>query len=170
MKVFIVAAISADGLLGASVTQSSMEWRSREDGKSFNELTRTAGVMIMGSATYQTFRVKRAPPGRKLVIYTHHPESIQGEGDIEATAEAPAALLARLEQAGYTSVALCGGATIHSLFLEAELVDDLYLTIEPVLFGQGVPLFRAPTMTRLELVSCDKLNNDTLLLHYVVQK
>ena len=170
MKVCIIAAISADGLLGASDTQSSMEWRSREDGKSFGELTRAAGVMVMGSATYNTFRLKRAPPGRKLIIYTHHPETIQGEGDIETTAEAPEALLKRLAAQGYTSVAVCGGATIHSLFLDAGLVDELYLTIEPVLFGQGVPLFRNPTSTQLELLSCEKLNTHTLLLHYAVQK
>lgn len=169
MKVSIIAAMTADGLLGANESQSSLEWRSPVDGKSFIELTKQAGVMVMGAATYRTFRVKRAPPGRRLIVYTHHPESITGEG-VETTDETPQALLERLQRDGFTSVAICGGASIHSLFLDAGLVDELYLTIEPVLFGQGVPFLRNATQARLRLLDCSQLNQDTLLLHYAVSK
>lgn len=169
MKVFIIAAISADGLLGMDASQRSLDWRSPEDAKFFIETTKAAGVMVMGSATYKTFRMKRAPPGRRLIVYTHEPASVTGE-NVETTGEDPKALVERLESEGYSSLAVCGGAAIHSLFLEAGLVDELYLTVEPVLFGQGVPLVRNPANIRLTLLETSNLNADTLLLHYAVKK
>lgn len=169
MKVFIIAAMTADGQIGANVTQSSLEWRSKEDGKSFSALTKAAGAMVMGSATYQTFRIKRAPPGRQLFVYTHHPENISGEG-VEATGEDPRTLVERLADAGYTGLAVCGGASINSLFLDAGLVDELYLTVEPVLFGAGVPLLRNTSPHRLTLLECTNLNDNTLLLHYAIKR
>lgn len=169
MKVIIIAAVSADGLMGARDGQSSMEWRSEEDGKSFGLLTRDAGIMVMGSATYKTFRVKRAPPGRRLIVYTHDPASVTGE-NVETTAEDPKALVARLEAEGYPALAVCGGAAIHSMFLDAGLVDELYLTVEPVIFGQGIPFARQPANVRLKLLETTNLNANTLLLHYAVEK
>jgi len=169
VKVLIIAAVSADGLMGAYDGQSSMDWRSAEDGKSFGVLTREAGVMVMGSATFKTFRVKRAPPGRRLIVYTHDSSSIEGE-NVETTSEDPKILVARLESEGHAALAVCGGAAIHSLFLAAGLVDEVYLTVEPVLFGQGIPFARESTNTRLKLLDATNLNPDTLLLHYAVEK
>lgn len=169
MKVIIIAALSADGLMGARDGQSSMEWRSEEDGKSFGMLTREAGVMVMGSATFKTFRVKRAPPGRRLIVYTHDPSSVVGE-NVETTSEDPKALVARLEAEGCTALAVCGGAAIHSLFFDAGLVDELYLTVEPVIFGQGIPFARESANVRLKLLEATNLNPNTLLLHYAVEK
>jgi dihydrofolate reductase len=165
MRVIIVAAISVDGFMGTDATQSTMEWRSREDGLWFTRLTREAGIMIMGATTYKTFRMKRAPPGRRLIIYTHHPEEITGDG-IETTRDDPVVLLKRLQTEGYTSVAVCGGAQINSLFLASGLATDLYLTIEPVLFGSGVPLFAEASQHTMVLVNCTPLNTQTILTHY----
>ena len=169
MKVFIIAALSADGLMGAHDSQSSLDWRSKEDGASFSTFTRDAGVMVLGSATYRTFRMKRAPPGRRLLVYTHHPASVEGEG-VEATAEDPKRLVKQLARDGYPALAVCGGAAINTLFLQAGVVDELYLTIEPVLFGGGVPLLRGAGITKLRLLDATCLNPSTLLLHYAVLK
>nr|AIA16258.1 RibD C-terminal domain protein [uncultured bacterium] len=169
MRVFIIAAQTADGLIGTDASQSALEWRSKADGKSFGELTRAAGVLVMGATTYRTFRLKRAPPGRQLFVYTHHPETIFGEG-VQTTNEEPQALVKRLAAEGNAGLAVCGGASINSLFLDAGLVDELYLTIEPVLFGAGIPLLRHPIQRRLSLIECKQLTDHTLRLHYAVEK
>lgn len=168
MKVFIIAAVTADGLMGAHETHRSLDWRSKEDSRFFIDTTKASGVMVMGAATYKTFRLKRAPPGRRLIVYTHHPEEIVGE-NIETTSEDPRALVDRLANEGYESLAVCGGAMVNSMFLDAGLVDEMYLTVEPVLFGAGVPLLRNATQRPLALLDCTKLNDSTLLLRYTVR-
>lgn len=168
MKVFIVAAMSADGFIGLDAAHRSLDWRSEADAKFFIDLTKQAGVMVMGSTTYRTFRMRRAPPGRRLIVYTSKPESVVGEG-VETTSEEPAALVKRLESEGANALAVCGGATINKLFLDSGLVSELYLTVEPVLFGVGVPLLGAAVNMGLKLLNSRLLAENTMLLHYAVK-
>jgi dihydrofolate reductase len=169
MKVFMIAAQSADGFIGRDVHHRSLDWRSKEDAELFIRLTKETGVIVMGSKTFNTFRIRRAPPGRRLIIYTSRPEAMQGDG-IETTSEEPRALVERLEREGATAVAIGGGASIYKLFMDSGLVDEVYLTIEPVLFGAGVPLFSGEVHARLSLIENRQLNDDTTLLRYAVKK
>ena len=164
MKVFLIAAMSADGFI-AQTSDQLADWTSKEDKQLFVKLTKEAGVMVMGSRTFAT--IGRALPGRRTIVYTSRPEEIIIEG-VETTGEPPTQLVERLEKEGIQALAICGGATIYDLFLRAGVVDELYLTIEPLLFGRGVPLLREAFDAKLSLLETEKLNGDTVLLHYKV--
>jgi len=166
MKVFIIAALTADGFIGKDASHLA-NWTSPEDKKKFVRLTKEAGVMIMGARTFET--IGRALPGRKTIVYTSQPQKVTAEG-VETTTEEPAKLLARLEKEGYTSVAICGGASIYAMFMQAGVVTDLYLTIEPILFGQGVPLFSDSLEVPLTLVQLEQPNQHSVFLHYATPK
>ena len=56
------------------------------------------------------------------------------------------------------------------MFMDAGLVDKLYITIEPVIFGAGMTLFNKKFEKNLELVSMQKLGEQTVLLEYNVIK
>ncbi len=164
MKVFIIAAITADGFIARS-TNELANWTSPEDKQHFTTMTKQAGVMVMGRTTYDT--IGRALPDRKSVVYTSRPLD---DPEVETTQESPADLLARLQAEGFSEVAICGGAAIYDMFLQAGVVTELYLTIEPILFGQGVSLYSQAVDTRLKLMDVSKLNDDVLLVRYEVQK
>jgi dihydrofolate reductase len=166
MKVFLVAAITADGFIGRNAGHLA-DWTSREDKKLFVRLTKQAGTMVMGSKTFAT--IGRALPGRKTIVYTTRPDEFRVDG-VEATNESPVELVARLENDGVEALAVCGGASIYALFMDAGVVDELYLTIEPLLFGTGVPLFSSELDCKLSLLDLEKLNEHSVLLHYAVQK
>lgn len=166
MKVFLVAAITADGFIGRDSGHLA-DWTSPEDKKLFVRLTKEAGTMVMGSKTFAT--IGRALPGRKTIVYTSNPDAVAQEG-VEPTSEAPAELVARLEGEGVTALAICGGASIYGQFMKAGVVTELYLTIEPLLFGTGVPLFSDELDCQLSLLNLEKLNEHSVLLHYAVQK
>lgn len=164
MNVFIIAAVSLDGMIGRDSGHGA-DWTSKEDKKLFKELTKQAGVIVMGSKTFKT--IGRALPDRRNIVMTRSPDDSYPEG-VEPTNEAPEQLLARLEQEGATSVAICGGAEIYYLFMQHQLVDELYITVEPVVFGTGVPLFRNTLNTKLQLSESRQLNKNCVLLHYKV--
>lgn len=166
MKTFIIAAVTADGFIGRNSTHSA-DWTGSEDKKVFVRLTKEAGVMVMGSRTFAT--IGRALPGRRTIVYTHNPASITAEG-VETTSESPADLVSRLEREGAPAVAICGGAAIYSLFMQAGVVDELYLTVSPLLFGQGLPLFDQPLDTGLALLESTPLDNGSVLLHYAITR
>ena len=169
MKVFLIAAVTADGFI-ARTSDHAADWTSSEDKKLFARLTKEAGYMVMGSRTYNT--IGRALPERQTIIYTSRPEALNGLDDpaIQTTQEEPSHLIERLATEGATGLAVCGGAQIYSLFAQAGVIDEVYLTIEPVLFGTGVPLFGQELALQLELIDSQNLNDNAVLLHYRVAK
>ncbi len=164
MRTFIIAAISADGFIARSSDELA-DWTSKEDKKLFVELTKRAGVMVMGNTTFKT--IGRALPDRQTIVYSRQDLPYD---DVEVTSEDPVDLVARLNKAGQAELAICGGSTIYSLFMQAGVVDELYLTVEPCLLGGGVPLFDAALDAKLKLLETRQLNENVLLLHYEVQK
>lgn len=160
MKITIVAVMSADGFIARSTTELA-DWSAKEDKKLFVEVTKRAGVIVMGSTTYKT--IGRALPGRRNIVYSH--TTIDQPG-IETTQESPQALVERLTAEGCTELTVCGGKAIYDMFLQADLVDELYLTYAPLLFGSGIGLAAHPLTTKLKLLECKQLNSDTVLLHY----
>lgn len=165
MKVFIIAAITVDGYIGRDAGHSA-DWTSPEDKKLFVSLTKDAGTIVMGSRTFAT--IGRALPGRRTIVYTSQPEKIV-PNNIETTVQPPSVLVKRLRQEGVKGLAVCGGASIYELFMRAGVVDQLYITIEPKLFGRGVPLFGTELNVDLNLLDINKLNTSTVLLHYDVK-
>jgi dihydrofolate reductase len=165
MKVFIIAAVSANGFIGRHTDDLSTDWTSKEDRKLFVELTKQAGAMVMGSTTYHT--IGRPLPGRRNIVYSRTP--IDQEG-VETTTETPAEVISRLESEGHEQLAVCGGASIYDMYLQAGVVDELYLTIEPVLFAQGIPLLKGGSDKTLRMLDHKKLNDNAILVHYEVIK
>jgi dihydrofolate reductase len=164
MKVFVIAALSADGFI-AQAEDHVADWTGTEDKKLFVQLTKEAGIMVMGSKTLAT--IGRALPGRRTIVYTSNPDAITIP-DIETTQEAPSRLLKRLEQEGATAVAICGGASVYDQFLRAGVVDELYLTYVPQLFGSGLSLCVEPLDSKLQLLDTTPLSDGSVLCHYQV--
>jgi dihydrofolate reductase len=166
MKVFIIVAITADGYIARNSTELA-DWTSSVDKKLFVKLTKEAGVMVMGATTLAT--IGRALPGRRTIVYTLDPANITIEG-VEPTSEDPKALIERLENEGVKAVAICGGRSIYTQFMQSGVVDELYLTVEPTFFGTGVSLFSQPLATQLQLLEHVALSPDVILLHYAVKR
>nr|AIA18752.1 RibD C-terminal domain protein [uncultured bacterium] len=172
MNVFIIAAVSVDGFIAEESDQISTSWTSEEDRKFFVERTKQARVMVMGSTTYKT--IGRPLPGRLSVVYSKDTAQFSeaqqkyDESQLRVSQEDPAELIKKLEREGFDEVAICGGASIYSLFMKAGVVNKLYITLEPVIFGKGVKLFQEGISAKLKLIEMKKLNDHTLLLDYDV--
>ena len=71
---------------------------------------------------------------------------------------------------GYKSVAVLGGGAVYQFMLENRLLDEIFVTIEPLIFGRGKEMFVGGTKTtRVSLLSVKRLNRTgTLLLHYQI--
>ena len=164
MRTFLIAAITADGFIGRDSGHTA-DWTSNEDKKVFVRLTKEAGTLVFGSTTFDT--IGKALPDRRNIVMTSNPSRYKVEG-VEFVSESPKQLLERLDSEGVQVVAIGGGAHVYQSFMEAGLVDELYLTVEPVIFGQGVSLFSGQLDTRLELLESTNLNDNVILLHYRV--
>lgn len=170
MKLILMAAITVDGMIGQTSDHLSLDWTSKADTKLFVSITKKAGVMIMGRTTYDT--IGRPLPKRLNLILTSQPENFESQPDLlEFHKMSPKETCEYLEQKGFTEAILCGGAKTYAQYFEAGLVDEIYLTLEPKLFGNGVNLL-GETLTNidLELLSFEKIGDNSLFVKYKVKK
>lgn len=162
MHVFLIAAITADGFIARDENQISTSWTSKADRMFFSERTKKAGVVVMGSKTYRT--VGRPLPQRLNIVYTQHVQ--ENQENLRFTSESPKNVIDNLEKEGFSEVAICGGSSIYTLFLQAGVVNSVYLTVEPVFFGKGITLSSEELNVKLHLKKTEKISEDTLLLEY----
>lgn len=154
-----------DGFIAKNNSQSPMQWTSKEDKQRFVELTKRAGVVILGGNTFKTF--PKPLKDRVNIVYSRTLQPTEG---VEITSDEPRLLLEKLEQRGFKEVAICGGAEVYTLFMKANLVDYIYLTVEPIIFGSGITLFNKDIDVRLVIESSRQSAGGTLFNDYKVLK
>ncbi len=167
MKVILVMALTADGKIGRT-PEHFPDWTGKSDKQLFKRISQQAGVVVMGSKTFDTFG--RPLPGRKNVVMTRNPKRSSDQADLVFTGAPPQQLLATLSREGYREVILAGGAVINTLFAQANLIDEMIITISPKIFGQGLSLFTGPLDIDLELLAIDRPDANLILTHYRVVK
>lgn len=164
MNVILIAAVSADGKIASASDQSSLDWTSKEDLKFFVQKTKECGVVVMGRKTFET--IGKPLKDRLVIVMTHDVKAHSPMEGVEFTSESPQELVERLTREGKLCIAVAGGSQIYSQFLQAGLVTELFLTVEPVLFGSGVPLATGFDRMKLVLEDATRLGEQAMLLHY----
>jgi dihydrofolate reductase len=97
-------------------------------------------TMIIGRGTYEAALAFPSWPyaGKRCVVLTHSTHAPRHGEELHAGELGP--LLSRLHAEGAKRAYVDGGAVIRS-FLAEGLIDELTLSIVPVLVGDGIPLF-----------------------------
>lgn len=175
MKITMVMLASVDGKTTQGNNQNISSWSSIEDQKHFFSLIKKNNLILMGRATYDASKqVIKIEKGKLRIVLTHSPKKYLNQtikGQLEFNNESPKELLKQLSLLGYKKMLLVGGGNTNGLFLKQNLVDELYLTIEPKIFGRGKNIVEGQLFNEsLRLISLKKLNKTgTLLLKYAIK-
>jgi len=174
MLVTLIAVISLDGRI-TPPGEAGPGFASPEDQEWFRASLRHFDCAVMGRATWETIRdqVAAETGRRKLrVVVTRDPAVHAGaaaKDAIEFSAAPPGAIVADLRARGFRKCALLGGGQIYRAFLDAGVVDALWITLEAVILGGGTPLADGlvhATHGRFALEEMRLLAPSTLLLNY----
>lgn len=176
MKLIIVAAISEDGFLSAANNPDPRSWTSVEDKRFFGELMQKHRLQVMGATTYDIMQPKPSANILRIVL-THEPEKYADRtvsGQLEFYEQTPQEFVDKYSKT-YESCLVMGGAVVNESFLEEGLVDEIYLTIEPIKIEEGTKLFASgnsleqlvddlptPIITRLN-------DQGTILKHFILK-
>lgn len=165
MHVSLMVAITADGKI-ARASDHYPDWTGKADKQLYVQVTKKAGVMIMGSTTFDT--IGRVLPDRKTVVMTRNLNRRSDRDDLVYTQAPPERIIADLAAQGYDEAVVVGGAKINQLFAEKGLIDELLLTISPCAFGTGLSIFSGTVDLKLALVKFWQLDEHTLCVRYKV--
>lgn len=174
MKIVLVFVATLDGKVTKWGDPLVTSWSSQEDKEYFMGIWNDSTILVMGSTSYRSTRFK---PTEKhlLLVMTREPSKYENNtvlGQLEFTNESPALLAKRLEMEGHDQMVVVGGPHIATSFFREQLIDELWLTIEPKIFGTGGSLVTAENFDiNLKLISCEKVNEQgTLITKYSVLK
>ena len=165
MKTIIYNAISIDGFIATPDDEakfvSEIEW------KSFRAKIKECGNLIVGRRTYDLMKEAGEIEKTFMVVLTKKRFKEDGVN----CALSPAEAISLVEKHGCKTALLGGGGLANGAFLEAGLVDEIFLDVEPAVLGAGIKLFEGMKVEKkLKLIETKKLSRDEIQLHYKVVK
>lgn len=162
---------SLDGYINR--LDGTLDWISTDVGmppeQFFREKFSAFDAVIIGRKSYDTMG-RQAYPGLKNYVVSGSvpPGERDGfefvSGDLKAWAE-------KLKEAPGKKIWLSGGGELARSFLDAGLVDEIEIAVQPILLGKGVPLFPGPfPETKLKLEQAKRLGSGIAELVYSVKR
>lgn len=147
-KASVYIATSLDGFIAR--TNGDIDWLNDANATvpqgedcGYSAFIASVDVLIIGRKTYeQVLTFGEWPYGTtRVIVMSRSPIQFPAELPTAVThsAETPHALYDRLAKEGAQHLYIDGGITIQR-FLAAELIDELTITVIPILLGEGKPL------------------------------
>lgn len=140
ISVFIASSI--DGFIARE--NKEMDWLDRFNGLAedygFMEFFTSIDVIVIGRNTYETACQSRLWPytGKRVLVLSRTLESVCESAELYKGDAS--SLVCDLKARGAKHVWIDGGLVIKT-FLCERIVDDMTITIAPVILGAGIPLF-----------------------------
>ena len=170
-------AMSINGMI--CLPDGSEPFLSVAGGRLNAQIIRDTGSLIWGRRTYENvlqryngtdeMELSSLIQDIPKVVVSRDPDYRVVEGYTHATS--PKEAIDLLASQGLQAVAVVGGSQLNAAFLEAGLVDEIIVDIEPAIIGHGVPLLaQTELQVKTSLVSVDRVNDGELLVRYKIIK
>jgi dihydrofolate reductase len=166
VRVFI--ACSLDGFIAGPDDDLSWLPDSPGDDHGYGAFMEGIAALLMGRATYRVvegFGGEWPYGARPVFVATNRPLE-PAAPTVRAVSGTPAELLAAVREVTDGDVYLDGGNLIRQ-FLDEGLIDQLIVTVVPVVLGEGAPLFAGARKRRkLELAGVRETSGGLVQLEY----
>ncbi len=172
MKTILIFVSSLDGKVTKWGETNVRSWSSHQDQDYYKKIWNDSRLIIMGSYTFNADTFIPSPD-HLIIVMTGHPDQYKRfeiTGQMEFTTETPVELSSRFRMKGHQQMLVVGGPHVATSFLKEQLIDELWLTIEPKIFGSGANFATdAELDINLRLIQIEKVNDQgTLIIRYAV--
>lgn len=169
MKVILYMAMTVNGYIAKENNDtpwSDVVW------SGYYEFVKKRGNIILGKRTYELMKEVNEFEKLGFPITIVVSSSTDNKSDEKAIfVSSPKEALAVMKEKGVSEVVVGGGSTLNTGFLKDGLLDEIYLDIDPWIFGKGIKLFaETDAEAKLRLLEISKLSENTIRLHYEVLK
>lgn len=169
-KVVLFIAASLDGFIAAPGDDLSFLSMVEKQGEDYGyaAFIDTVDTVIVGRKTYD-WLMKQVPvfphQDKETYVITHHEKTAIGKtnfytGSLKDLAQA-------LKQKDGRNIFVDGGAMVVNDLLNDLLIDEIILSVIPVILGDGTRLFQRTVSQTLSLKQCKQFETGLVQLHYV---
>lgn len=138
----LVVATSSDGFIARHSGHSPADWASPEEQSHFFGLVGSACWSVMGRGTHEV----ADRPDRRRIVFSSQVEAPEWRRPtqvwVNPANHGPSDLPALVETVHpMTAPLILGGTRVHDWFHDLHAIARIELTVEPVRFGEGLPVF-----------------------------
>jgi dihydrofolate reductase len=167
--VAVFIAMSLDGYIARP--DGGLDWLSRFEGEEhgYQDFFASIDALVVGRNTYDIVLGFAEWPyaGKRCVILTHRAAPARHGEEFHDGPARP--LIERLGREGVKRVYVDGGVVIRE-FLRQRLIDEMTISVIPIVLGAGIPLFAGTEAERLlKLESTRSWPSGLVQLRYTVQ-
>lgn len=159
-------AVTLDGYIEGP--NGEIDWCLTDQDYGMTAFLERCDALLMGRKSYEAMLAydPDGVPGKQKYVFSR---TLHGnKGDTEFLQGDLAAEVHRLKQQKGKAIWLYGGAEVLDQCLNAGLVDELCISIHPLLLGSGVPLYRRIPRTPLRLLDSRSYDSGLVQLTYAV--
>ena len=175
MNVIAIAAVSLDGFITRHHTEGT-DFTSAADKKFFRATLWESDCILYGSGTFNAAKERIVNAINKVqlrVVLTSRPERYAHhhlENMLEFSSKSPHEICSELRLRGKKKMAMLGGQRLFTGFLNDGLIDEIWVTVEPRIFGSGKNFFAGRIDTALVLNEIRELGESVVVLKYRVPR
>ncbi len=164
MQVILYMATTVNGYIAKENNEtpwSDKEWQS------FSKFVNEVGNIVIGKNTYDIMKEddEFSKIGNPFIVVVSK-EGFAHSSNF-AIANSPKKALKILKEKNFAKALVAGGGMLNSSFMKERLVNEIYLDVEPLVFGNGIKLFSDNDFdAKLELIETKSLSKNTIQLHY----
>ncbi|WP_102692298.1 dihydrofolate reductase family protein [Rummeliibacillus pycnus] len=171
LKLFI--ATSLDGYIATE--DESLEWLFNVEGEGdngYSEFFGTVDTVLMGRKTYDWLLENTAGeyPYKNEECYVFTRSRIEDTENVKFINDPVVHFTKELQKQNGKDIWLVGGGELIHSFIKETLIDELIITVAPIILGNGIPLFKkSDIQTNLSLIRT-RTFHQFVELHYQVNK
>jgi dihydrofolate reductase len=165
-KVVLFIATSLDAYIARPAGE--IDWLFQDQDYGYGKFYDGVEFIVMGRKTYETaLAFEEWPhPGKQTFVFTRT-GAAKGRPDVSFVGGDVSSLVSRLRPGDGGHIWLVGGSELIRAFLEADLLDELVVSIHPVLLGSGIPLVQGASLSRnFQLTSVQRYETGLVQLAY----
>lgn len=166
MKTILYLAVSLNGYIAKE--NDNVDWVSEAQWRHYRDMLKRTKNAIVGRRTYKLMAEDEFIKECDFYVLTSDKTIKSKYSNIHIFKDSPKKLIEELEKNGAGEVLIAGGGRLNSSFIKEGLINEIFLDMEPIILGKGIPLFREDDFeTRLKLIGSKKIDN-LMQLHYEV--
>ncbi len=139
-KIKLFIACSLDGYIAKE--DGSVNWLPENTDSGYDQFYSSIDTVLMGQKTYEQILTFGKYPYKDKIsyVFSRNPNQKKDE-NVEFTSEVEE-FTKKLVSSSGKDIWLVGGSEIASTFVNLKFVDELILSVIPVVLSKGIPLFK----------------------------
>jgi len=140
-KIKLFIACSLDGYIAKE--DGSVNWLPQSKDSAYNNFYKSIDTVLMGKKTYEQILTFGKYPykDKTSYVFTKKPNQKKKDENVEFTSDAEEFTRELVLSSG-KDIWLVGGSDIVTTFLNLKFIDEIILSVIPMVLGKGIPLFK----------------------------